>query len=307
MTLVPSMSNDAGHVTMLQRSPTYVVSIPGEDPIANFVRRLLPEKAAYAVVRWKNVLLQMAVYRLSRRRPKLVRNLIRKGTIKALPEGYEVDKHFKPKYDPWDQRMCAIPDGDLFEAISAGRAEIVTDRIETFTEDGLKLESGQELEADIVITATGLNLLFLGGIEIALDGEALDVSERMTYKGMLLSDVPNLAFTLGYSNASWTLKADLTSEYVCRLLNHMDEHGYSICVPRARGARPSEEPLVELTSGYVLRSIEKLPKQGPGDPWQLKMNYAKDLRALRHGALVDSAMEFSTPAPEPEPAEPAIA
>jgi len=307
VTLVPAMAETAGHVTMLQRSPTYVVSIPGEDPIANLVRRLLPEKAAYAVVRWKNVLLQMAVYRLSRSRPKLVRNLIRKGTIKALPEGYEVDRHFRPKYDPWDQRLCAIPDGDLFEAISDGRAEIVTDRIETFTEGGIKLESGQELEADIVITATGLNLLFLGGMEISLDGEELDVSERMTYKGMLLSDVPNLAFTLGYSNASWTLKADLTSEYVCRLLNHMDEHGYSVCVPRARGARPSEDPLVELTSGYVLRSLEKLPKQGPGDPWQLKMNYAKDLRALRHGALVDSAMEFSTPAPEPEPAEPAIA
>jgi cation diffusion facilitator CzcD-associated flavoprotein CzcO len=307
VTLVPAMAETAGHVTMLQRSPTYVVSIPGEDPIANLVRRLLPEKAAYAVVRWKNVLLQMAVYKLSKRRPKLVRNLIRKGTIKALPEGYEVDKHFKPRYDPWDQRLCAIPDGDLFEAISDGRAEIVTDRIETFTEGGVKLESGKELEADIVITATGLNLLFLGGMEISLDGEELDVSERMTYKGMLLSDVPNLAFTLGYSNASWTLKADLTSEYVCRLLNHMDEHGYSICVPRANGARPSEEPLVELTSGYVLRSIDSLPKQGPCDPWQLKMNYAKDLRALRHGPLVDSAMEFSTPAPEPEPAEPAIA
>ena len=165
VTLVPAMAETAGHVTMLQRSPTYVVSIPGEDPIANFVRRLLPEKAAYAVVRWKNVLLQMAVYRLSKRRPKLVRNLIRKGTIKALPEGYEVDKHFKPKYDPWDQRMCAIPDGDLFEAISDGSAEIVTDRIETFTESGVKLESGQELEADIVITATGLNLLFLGGMD----------------------------------------------------------------------------------------------------------------------------------------------
>jgi cation diffusion facilitator CzcD-associated flavoprotein CzcO len=290
---------------MLQRSPTYVVSIPGEDPIANFVRRLLPEKAAYAVVRWKNVLLQMAVFRLSKRRPKLVRNLIRKGTIRALPDGYEVDKHFKPKYDPWDQRMCAIPDGDLFEAISAGTAEIVTDRIETFIESGVKLESGQELEADIVITATGLNLLFLGGATITVDGEEPDVSRTMTYKGMLLSDVPNFAFTLGYSNASWTLKADLTSEYVCRLLNHMDAGGYTVCVPRAHGVQPSDEPLVELTSGYVLRSIEKLPKQGPGDPWQLKMNYAKDLRALRHGALVDSAMEFSTPAAEPEPAEPA--
>jgi cation diffusion facilitator CzcD-associated flavoprotein CzcO len=247
----------------------------------------------------------MGVYRLSRSRPKMVRNLIRRAAVRALPAGYEVDRHFRPKYDPWDQRLCAIPDGDLFESIAEGSVEIVTDRIESFTEGGVELESGRELEADIVITATGLNLLFLGGMTISVDGEEVDVSQTMTYKGMLLSDVPNLAFTLGYSNASWTLKADLTSEYVCRLLNHMDEHGYSRCVPRANGARPSDDPLVELTSGYVLRSLEKLPKQGPADPWQLKMNYARDLRALRRGPLTDSAMEFSTPASKPEPAEPA--
>ena len=307
VTLVPAMAETAAKVTMLQRSPSYVVSLPGEDPIANLVRRVLPEKAAYAVVRWKNVLLQMGTYRLSRRRPKMVRKLIRRWATRALPPGYEVDKHFNPKYDPWDQRMCAIPDGNLFDAIADGSAEIVTDRIATFTESGLELESGDELEADIVITATGLNLLFLGGMTISLDGEPVDVSERMTYKGMLLSDVPNFAFTLGYSNASWTLKADLTSEYVCRLLNHMDEHGYRRCVPRSNGATPSDEPLVELTSGYVLRSLEHLPKQGPGDPWQLKMNYAKDLRTIRHGALTDSAMEFSSPAPKPDPVEPAVA
>jgi cation diffusion facilitator CzcD-associated flavoprotein CzcO len=307
VTLVPAMAETAEHVTMLQRSPTYVVSIPGEDPIANLVRRILPEKTAYAAVRWKNVLLQMLVFRLSRRRPKLVRNLIRKGTIKALPQGYDVDKHFKPKYDPWDQRMCAIPDGDLFKAISDGSAEIVTDRIETFDERGIELESGTQLDADIVITATGLNLLFGGGVEFSIDGKVAGPSDSMTYKGMMLSEVPNLAFTLGYSNASWTLKADLTSEYVCRLLNHMDAHGYSQCVARARGLAPSDEPIVELTAGYVLRAIEQLPKQGPGDPWTLKMNYAKDLRALRHGALVDSAMEFSNPVPARPPAEPAVA
>jgi monooxygenase len=266
------------------------------------VRRLLPEKAAYALVRWKNVLLQMLTFRLSRRRPKFVRKMIRRGAIRSLPAGYEVDRHFNPKYDPWDQRMCAIPDGDLFKAISDGSAEIVTDQIDTFTEGGVRLESGDELEADIVITATGLDLLFLGGMAISIDGEELDVSEKMTYKGMLLSDVPNFAFTLGYSNASWTLKADLTSEYVCRLLNHMDEHGHTQCVPLANGTRPSAEPLVELTSGYVLRSLEKLPKQGPGDPWQLKMNYALDLRSLRHGPLTDSAMEFSAPERKAEPA-----
>jgi cation diffusion facilitator CzcD-associated flavoprotein CzcO len=307
VTLVPAMAETAGHVTMLQRSPTYIVSIPGEDPIANFVRRFLPVRAAYALVRWKNVLLQMGVYRLSRRRPELVRRLIKKGSIKALPPGYDVEKHFTPKYDPWDQRMCAIPDGDLFKAIWEGKAEIATDRIETFTENGIKLESGGELEADIAITATGLNLLFLGGMTFSVDGDEVDVTEKMTYKGMLLSDVPNMAFTLGYSNASWTLKADLTSEYVCRLLSYMDEHGYARCMPRAHDVQPSDDPIVELTSGYVKRALEHLPKQGPGDPWQLKMNYALDLRALRHGPLTDSAMEFSSPAPAPKPAEPAIA
>jgi cation diffusion facilitator CzcD-associated flavoprotein CzcO len=236
-----------------------------------------------------------------------MKKLIRKGVAQSLPAGYDVDKHFTPTYNPWDQRMCLVPDGDLFETLSSGRAEVVTDRIETFTEKGIKLESGDELEADIVITATGLNLLFLGGIQFSLDGEPTDTAEAMTYKGMMLSEVPNLAFTLGYSNASWTLKADLTSEYVCRLLNHMDEHDYRQCVPRARGLAPSEEPIVTLSSGYVLRALDQLPKQGPGDPWMLRMNYALDLRALRHGPLTDSAMEFSNPVRARPPAEPAVA
>jgi monooxygenase len=307
VTLVPAMAETAEHVTMLQRSPTYVVSLPGEDRIANGLRRFLPANAAYTIVRWKNVLLQMASYQLSRRRPKLMKKLIRNGVAKSLPAGYDVDKHFTPTYNPWDQRMCLVPDGDLFETLSSGRAEVVTDRIETFTEKGIRLESGDELEADVVITATGLNLLFLGGIQFSLDGEPADTAEAMTYKGMMLSEVPNLAFTLGYSNASWTLKADLTSEYVCRLLNHMDEHGYRQCVPRARGLAPSEEPIVTLSSGYVLRALDQLPKQGPGDPWMLRMNYALDLRALRHGPLTDSAMEFSNPIPARPPAEPAVA
>ncbi len=307
VTLVPAMAPTAGHVTMLQRSPTYVVSIPGTDPIADALRRFLPLKAAYALTRWKNILLQMLVFQLSRRRPRLVRNLIRKAAIRGLPDGYEVDKHFNPRYDPWDQRMCVIPDGDLFEAISDGSAEIVTDRIASFDEGGVELESGERLEADIVITATGLNLLFLGGVEFSVDGEEADPSAAMTYKGMMLSEIPNMAFTLGYSNASWTLKADLTSEYVCRLLNHMDEHGYTQCVPRAHGSQPSDEPIVELTAGYVLRTLDRLPKQGPGEPWMLRMNYALDLRHLRHGPLTDSAMEFSDPVRAPDPAEPAVA
>jgi monooxygenase len=307
VTLVPAMAETAAHVTMLQRSPTYIVSLPGEDRIANGLRRILPTKAAYTIVRWKNVLLQMLTYQLSRRRPQLVKRLIRRGVVRRLPPGYDVDKHFSPDYDPWDQRMCLVPDGDLFDSISSGKAEIVTDRIATFEEEGIELESGKRLDADIVITATGLDLLFLGGMRFQVDGEPTDVSDAMTYKGMMLSEIPNMAFTLGYSNASWTLKADLTSEYVCRLLNYMDDHGYRQCVPRARGLRPSDEPIVGLTSGYVLRALDRLPKQGPGEPWMLRMNYAFDLRALRHGPLTDSAMEFSSPVPSADPAEPAVA
>jgi monooxygenase len=313
VTLVPAMAETAGHVTMLQRSPTYVISLPGEDGIANALRRVLPDRWVYAMTRWKNVLLQMGSYQLSRRRPEAMKKIIRRGAVNALPPGYDVDRHFAPRYDPWDQRLCLVPDGDLFEAISEGRADVVTDTIDTFTENGIRLDSGEELEADIVITATGLELLFLGGIEFTIDGEAADLPSRMTYKGMMLSDFPNMAFNLGYSNASWTLKVDLTCEYVCRLLNHMDTHGYTQCVPRANGTGPSDEPLVTLTSGYVMRALDRLPKQGPADPWQLRQNYARDLRALRRGPLLDSAMAFSAPPPAPragepaEPPEPAVA
>ncbi|HEX8688790.1 MAG TPA: NAD(P)/FAD-dependent oxidoreductase, partial [Solirubrobacterales bacterium] len=231
VTLVPAMAEKAAKVTMLQRSPTYIVSLPAADPIAKLLRRRLPPKLVYSLVRWKNVALQTFVYQLSRRRPNAVKRMIRRGLERALPPGYDIDTHFTPTYDPWDQRMCLVPDGDLFAAIAAGRAEVVTDRIETFTETGLKLESGAELEADVIVTATGLNLLFLGGMQLSVDGEEVEVPQAMTYKGMMLSGVPNFAFTVGYTNASWTLKADLTSEYVCRLLSHMDAHGYSRCVP----------------------------------------------------------------------------
>ena len=304
VTLVPALAEKAAHVTMLQRSPTYIVSLPGEDGIANLLRRFLPAKAAYTIVRWKNVLLQMASYQLSRRRPEFMRRLLRKGVENALPPGYDVDKHFNPTYRPWDQRLCLVPDGDLFEAISSGSAEVLTDRIERFTKTGLKLDSGEELEADVIVTATGLNVQFLGGIELTVDGEPVDLAGEMTYKGMMLSDVPNLAFTLGYSNASWTLKVDLTSEYMCRLINHMDEHGYRQCVPRA-GDSVQPEPIIGLNSGYVLRALDRLPKQGSEEPWKLRQNYAIDLHALRHGPLVDGAMQFSSPpsgpSVEPEP------
>jgi monooxygenase len=303
MTLVPAIAKDAAQVTMLQRSPTYVVSMPEEDGLANRLRGFLPDRTVYAIVRWKNVLLQMLTYRLSRRRPELVKKLLRRGVVRALPPGYDVDKHFKPRYNPWDQRLCLVPDADLFEAITDGSAEIVTDRIETFTEDGIKLQSGAELEADLVISATGLNLLFLGGMRLTVDGEEPDLSRTLTYKGMMLSDVPNFAFTIGYTNASWTLKADLTSEYICRVLNHMDARGYEICEPRVSDSSITEEPLLDFNSGYVLRSIESLPKQGSKEPWKLRQNYPFDLRSLRYGPVDDGTMRFSRRAPRVQPLE----
>ena len=303
VTLVPAMAEDAGHVTMLQRSPTYVVSLPGEDGIAIGLRRFLPEKAVYAIVRWKNVMRQGLSYRLSRRRPELMKKLLRVGVTRALPPGYDVDTHFSPRYNPWDQRLCLVPDADLFKAIGDGSAEIVTDRIRTFTERGVELESGRELEADVVITATGLNLLFLGGIRISVDGAEPDIPRALTYKGMMLNDIPNFAYTLGYTNASWTLKADLTAEYICRLLNHMDAAGQRVAMPTVTDPAVTEEPLLDFNSGYVLRSLAELPKQGSKEPWKLRQNYPIDLRMLRHGPIDDGTMRFSHPVPR-RPLEP---
>jgi monooxygenase len=302
VTLVPAMAEEAAHVTMLQRSPTYIASLPAQDRIANWLRRHLPERAAYSIVRWKNVLIQTVFYQLSRRRPQAIKRFIRRGVERALPPGYDVDKHFTPHYNPWDQRMCLVPDGDLFAAISAGDASVVTDRIATFTERGIELESGEELEADVIVTATGLNLLFLGGMQLSVDGERVDIPRKMTYKGMMLSGVPNMAFTVGYTNASWTLKADLTSEYVCRLLGHMDAHGYARCVPEVDPS-VTEQPLLDFTSGYVLRSLDHFPKQGSEAPWKLRQNYVFDIRTIRRGQIDDGAMRFSRGAPEARSAQ----
>jgi monooxygenase len=304
VTLVPAMAHSAEHVTMLQRSPSYILSLPAEDPIANAVRRVLPERLAYSVVRWKNVLITMLVFQLSRRRPNVVKSILRKGLEKQLPPGYDIDTHFKPRYNPWDQRMCLVPDGDLLEAISDGRASVVTDQIDTFTERGLRLASGAELDADLIITATGLNLLALGDMQVAVDGREVDISETMSYKGMMLSGVPNMAMTFGYTNASWTLKCDLTCEYVCRLLNYMGEHGYEQCVAHNRDPSLTEQPFIDFSSGYVQRAIERFPKQGSKAPWRLYQNYALDIMTLRFGAIEDGSLQFSTsrstsPAPEP--------
>jgi monooxygenase len=292
---------------MLQRSPSYVVSLPGEDPLAKLLRRLLGAKAAYSIVRWKNVLVTMLVFQLSRRRPGFVRKLVRRGVERRLPVGYDIDTHFKPSYNPWDQRMCLVPNGDLFEAISAERASVVTDQIVTFTERGIRLRSGAELDADLIVTATGLNLLALGGMQLAVDGAEVDVSETMSYKGMMLSGVPNLAIAFGYTNASWTLKADLTCAYVCRLLNHMDQHRYVQCTPSNDDPSIEEQPFIDFSSSYVQRSIEQFPKQGSKAPWRLYQNYALDILALKFGAVEDGAMRFARAEPPLEATPLAVA
>ncbi len=292
VTLVPAMAKTAAHVTMLQRSPTYMVTLPGVDPLATKLRRWLPPMAAYQAVRAKNVALMTLSYQLFRRRPELGKNLIRKWLLHRLPEDFDVDTHFTPAYDPWDQRLCVCPDGDLFEALSDGSASIVTDKVQSFTEQGLELASGHELEADVIVTATGLNLIALGGVEISRDGQALDLPSHMVYKGMMLSGVPNLAMSIGYTNASWTLKCDLTCEYVCRLLNHMDRHGYREAVA-VGDESVAPVPLIDLKSGYVRRSVAHFPSQGTRRPWRLYQNYALDVVALRLGQLDDGVLRFS--------------
>ncbi|MDC0669164.1 flavin-containing monooxygenase [Nannocystis radixulma] len=293
VTLLPAMATTAAHVTMLQRSPTWISSLPTDDPVAGVLRRWLPEGAAAAAVRWKNILFQLGIYQTSRRRPDMIKRLLRRALERQLPAGYDIERHFTPRYDPWDQRLCLAPDGDFFKAIRRGQASVVTDEIETFTETGLRLKSGDELAADIIVTATGLNLLLFGGIRMLVDDEEVQVSARKTYKGLMLEGVPNFAFALGYTNASWTLKADLTGEYVCRLLKHMDARGHRQCVPINDDSSMTERPLLDFGAGYVLRSLAMLPKQGSRAPWRLRMNYPSDLVSLRLGSVTDKAMRFA--------------
>jgi monooxygenase len=292
VTVVPALAERAAHVTMLQRSPSYVISIPAIDPLA----RILPPRYAYPLVRWKNMRIALAIYELCRWRPATMRKVIRALMRRRLPAGFDVDKHFNPTYEPWDQRMCIIPDNDLFEAISAGRVSVVTDRIETFTETGIKLASGGELEADMVVTATGLEMVPLGGMRLSVDGSEVTLGETLAYRGMQLSDVPNMAFSFGYANQSWTLGSDLTCEQVCRLLNHMDRHGYAACTPRNH-AGVAAVPFVDLSSGYIRRAIDRFPKQATHDPWRREQHYVRNRRDLRRATLDDPALEFTRAAP----------
>ncbi len=291
ITLVPAMAERAAHVTMLQRSPSYVVSRPAEDKIANLLRRRLPDRAAYVLARWKNVLTATFFYSLARKRPEVFKWMVAKGVRKNLGEKYD-SRHFTPPYNPWDQRLCFAPDADLFDAIRKGRVSVVTDQIDTFTEDGLLLKSGEHLNADIIVTATGLVLRLFSGMQLVVDNTPVELPKTFVYKGMMFSDIPNLAFAVGYTNASWTLKCDLTAEYVCRLLNHMDHHGYNVCTPRVNDPDIGEEPVIDFNSGYVLRALNTLPRQGSKTPWRLHQNYMKDLRMMRYGRLDDGTMEF---------------
>ena len=292
VTLVPEMAKKAAHVVMLQRSPTYVVSMPAEDVIANWLRDHAPPSLAYGITRWKNVVLGMLFFQLARRRPAFAKKRLIALVKKELGPDYDVEKHFTPAYNPWDQRVCLVPDSDLFASLRSGKASVVTDRIDTFTETGIRLESGSEIAADLVVTATGLKLQFLSGMEIEVDGRRMEPGKMMTYKAMMLCDVPNLVCTFGYTNASWTLKADLTSEYVCRLLRHMAAIGARKATPRRADATVDELPFIDFSSGYVQRAITSFPKQGSKRPWKLDQNYLLDLINLRFGDVDDGTMEF---------------
>ncbi len=295
VTLVPELAKRAAHVTMLQRSPTYIVSAPERDAIANWCREHLPADVAYALSRWKNVTLSMAFYAYCRRFPERAKALILRQVTRRTHGKVDVATHFTPRYNPWDQRLCLVPDGDLFKALREGRASVVTGHIERLTEAGVRLVSGEELPADLVVTATGLRLKFLGGVVLEVDGKAVSPPDTLAYKGIMFSDVPNLAVTLGYTNASWTLKADLAAEYVCRVLGHMDAQGFTQCCPRRTDPTLKDEPILDFTSGYVLRSIADFPRQGSAAPWKLYQNYILDRLTLRHGRLDDGSLVFSRP------------
>jgi monooxygenase len=292
VTLVPALADRAASVTMLQRSPSYVLPFPASDPLVGLLGRVLPSRLTYAIVRWRNVKLQTVIWGVSRRWPALMKRLFRTLAQRGLPPGYDVDTHFNPRYDPWDERMCVAADGDLFKAITGGGVTVVTDRIDSFTETGVALASGGRLEADLIVTATGLNLQPLGGIELSVDGRDIELPDTLAYRGAMISGVPNLAFAFGYINQSWTLGADLTAQHVCRLLNHMDERGYDRCMPRNVQRVVRSTPFMELSSGYVRRGVDLFPRQVSGGPWYRPQSYPQDRRSVMRAPLDDPALEF---------------
>ena len=294
VTIIPTMAEEAAHVTMLQRSPTYFLSAPDEDPVGNFLRKFISSKLTYKLVRWKNIRFQWWFFQKCRKFPKKVKEFLIKQVREELGPNYDIETHFTPKYNPWEQRMCLVPNGDFFNAINAGKASVITDHIDRFTKKGIKLKSGGEVEADLIVTATGLNLEVCNGIKLEVDNNEVDISKTMTYKGMMFSDVPNLVATFGYTNASWTLRADLTSEYVCRLLNFMDKKGYANCCPRTAEHVEPDGDWLDFTSGYVKRSMHKFPKQGSRDPWRNTQNFPKDVLAIRWGNIDNKELKFTS-------------
>ena len=294
ITLIPALVNKgAGHVTMLQRSPSYVGSLPDVDPIAVQANKYLPEDVAHVINRWKAIVFSTAQYQLARKFPQYMRKTLLTMAKRRLPEGYDVEKHFGPSYNPWDQRLCLAPNGDLFKTIRRGNADVVTDTIDTFVPEGIKLNSGETIKADIIVTATGLNMQLLGGLTPTLNGEPIDLPSLMTYKGLMFSGIPNFAITFGYTNASWTLKADLVSEFVCRVLNYMDDNGFDTVVPQHPGNGIDELPFMDFAPGYFLRAIDQLPKSGSKAPWRLKQNYFLDLRLIRQGKVDEESLHFT--------------
>jgi len=297
MTLVPAMAETGAQVTLLQRSPTYVASVPAKDAVANRLRKLLPKRLAYSAVRAKNIVVGMVRFKLIRKYPGKARDGLLRMVRDALGPDYDVETHFTPRYNPWDQRLCAVPDSDLFAAIKSGKVEMVTDTIDRFTEDGIALASGRELKADIVVTATGLNMQMLGGASLSVDGVTVEPFKTMMYKGMMIGGVPNLSYMVGYNNASWTLKADLSAEQTCRIINHMTKRGATQATPVLDPAQMTDDNFFGLKAGYIERALETVPKQGATHPWRVHHNYARDYAALKFGKVDDGVLTFSSKAP----------
>lgn len=294
VTLLPALVDQgAAHVTMLQRTPTYMIPLPGGDPIADALRKVLPDKAVHRISRVKNIALASGSYVAMRRFPQATRKVLTAAARHALPEGYDVETHFNPPYDPWDQRLCVVPDGDLYQALSGGRGEIVTDHIERFDETGIVLRSGGHLDADVIITATGLKVVAAGNIPCEVDGRPVAVSDGFVYKGLMLSDVPNLAWCVGYTNASWTLRSDLAAKWFCKLVNHMDAGGWTSATPRFDEEGDTGRPAIDLSSGYIQRALDVLPKQGKARPWTVRQNYLYDLTTMLTGRIDDGRLELS--------------